>query len=430
MAFNPFDVFRRNQRTLFAILTVFVMFMFVLSFGRGDFFDWLPRWLGSKAQTGEVLATLNGSKVYQSDLYKIETRRLLANQYMTEAAGLASGNLERHIREGMARMSAENRPVVQQFLQVRMNGYISPNIMQRFQFAQMGFGAQPTPDEIFADRESTIAFFTNRLNALVSAPNAKAEDQDFGKSAQYLLDLDVQIMSSTRGLFFSNQPNQTTRDQLEFMLWLKKADQLGITFTKGDLNSLLDSEFWNKMTNADWQTAAESLKQKPIYTPDLLSAALLDEFRVRAAQTAVLGQGHIRGLGTSIPDYDAPYNYFEFYKDQTSPARFGVLSVPSDNYLAKVTAVPTESELRDTFRKYRNMEPTPYLPGVGLREPRKLKLGWLEAKGDEAFYTKAADAMVPQIEAHMKLLAALSSSQGGASLYGLFATAALLSEAD
>ena len=53
MAFNPFDVFRRNQRILFAVLTVFVMFMFVLSSGLGgggDFFDWLPQWLGSQSR--------------------------------------------------------------------------------------------------------------------------------------------------------------------------------------------------------------------------------------------------------------------------------------------------------------------------------------------------------------------------------------------
>ena len=52
MAYNPFDFFRRNQKTAFAALTVFVMFTFVLSFGQGDFFQWLPGWLGSFKKTG------------------------------------------------------------------------------------------------------------------------------------------------------------------------------------------------------------------------------------------------------------------------------------------------------------------------------------------------------------------------------------------
>ena len=34
MAFNPFDIFRRNTRILFALLTSFMMFVFVLQFGQ------------------------------------------------------------------------------------------------------------------------------------------------------------------------------------------------------------------------------------------------------------------------------------------------------------------------------------------------------------------------------------------------------------
>ena len=52
MAFNPFDVFRRNQRILFAGMTVVIMFTFVLSFGKGDFFQMVPAWLASRQKTG------------------------------------------------------------------------------------------------------------------------------------------------------------------------------------------------------------------------------------------------------------------------------------------------------------------------------------------------------------------------------------------
>ena len=48
MAFNPFNFFRKNQKILFALLTILVMFMFVLSSGLpgSDFFQWFPEWLG------------------------------------------------------------------------------------------------------------------------------------------------------------------------------------------------------------------------------------------------------------------------------------------------------------------------------------------------------------------------------------------------
>ena len=74
MAYNPFNVFRRNQKAIFAVVTVFIMFTFVLSSGlRGgaDFFDWLPRWLSSNSKQGDVLCSIDGNKVYSSELEKL-----------------------------------------------------------------------------------------------------------------------------------------------------------------------------------------------------------------------------------------------------------------------------------------------------------------------------------------------------------------------
>ena len=71
MAYNPFNIFRRNQKAIFAVLTVFIMFTFVLSSGLGggaDFFDWLPRWLGQKSKKGDVVCTIDGGKIYSSEL--------------------------------------------------------------------------------------------------------------------------------------------------------------------------------------------------------------------------------------------------------------------------------------------------------------------------------------------------------------------------
>ena len=49
MAFNPFHTFRKNSKILMAGLTIFVMIVFVLSYGGGgghDFFDWVARLFG------------------------------------------------------------------------------------------------------------------------------------------------------------------------------------------------------------------------------------------------------------------------------------------------------------------------------------------------------------------------------------------------
>ena len=40
MAFNPFDVFRRNQKILMSVIVIGVMFIFTLQFGKNDFFPY------------------------------------------------------------------------------------------------------------------------------------------------------------------------------------------------------------------------------------------------------------------------------------------------------------------------------------------------------------------------------------------------------
>src|SRR5262245_56200495 len=71
MAFNPFHRFRKHQKVIFAVLTILIMFVFVLSTGtRGDFFtDVLPRFFGGAGKNqGPYVATVYGSKLYEKEL--------------------------------------------------------------------------------------------------------------------------------------------------------------------------------------------------------------------------------------------------------------------------------------------------------------------------------------------------------------------------
>src|SRR5579871_6788675 len=90
MAYNPFNIFRRNQKALFAVLTVFIMIMFTLQSGvaGGDFFETLSRWLGGTK--GEVVCKIDGRKIATGDLeggYRsVQFKRVMANSYMALAA--------------------------------------------------------------------------------------------------------------------------------------------------------------------------------------------------------------------------------------------------------------------------------------------------------------------------------------------------------
>jgi hypothetical protein len=426
MAFNPFNVFRRNQKTLFAILTVVVMFMFVLSFGRGDFFDWLPRWLGAKGgPRGELLATVDGSKVYEKDLNRIQTKRTLANQYMSEAAARAADNLGRYISEGLSRVSAENRKFIEQVLVLRRSAYVNP---QTIQFVQMGF---VPPERLAQEQEQTIAFLQTRLGEIASK-SAQEQDKDVARVAQSLIELDLRQASATgrRGQYFSNLPHTgQNKELMEFKLWLTKADKLGVEFVERDVADLVNEEFFRRLTNEDMKAIEDGLRGKHGYSPDLLKEALADEFKVRLAQTAVLGEAVLRPYAGV---YDDPYDYFRFYKEQTSAARFGMITVPAENYVSRVQGQPTQTELQDIFRKSKNVEPNPALPSPGLKEPRKLKLAWLEATGNEPYYKQAAaeGVKLAGVMSRANGFLSLASSLGGVTTASLLGAPAPLAMQD
>src|SRR5438309_1254790 len=128
MAYNPFNIFRRNQKAIFAVVTVVIMFMFVLSSGLGggaDFFDWLPNWVRSKKK-GEALCTIDGSKVYPSELDQLRRRRVMAGKFMSYAAEQTLFNLRGVLLEQIAQGSPEFKFIFQIALQNPMmaSGFI------------------------------------------------------------------------------------------------------------------------------------------------------------------------------------------------------------------------------------------------------------------------------------------------------------------
>jgi hypothetical protein len=108
MAFNPFESFRKNQRSLMAFAAIVCMIVFVFSFGQGDFFQTLQEWLATRTRTGSQVTTLYGEPVYESQLDKIARQRDLTNSFMVRTTALgvnmAMTELEKQqkdIKEGM-----------------------------------------------------------------------------------------------------------------------------------------------------------------------------------------------------------------------------------------------------------------------------------------------------------------------------------------
>jgi len=384
MAYNPFDLFRRNQKIIFAGLTIVIMVMFIFSFGRGDFFDWLPRWLGQKKSRGEVLAVIDGDKFRESESSQIRNRRRLANQYMSAAARKALEELQGTAKERSDKVSPENRPVVQEAQQsIGMLGFLNQiPVQSREMFFQ----------QIVKGMQSGI----EKLEKLLAKPGVSQDDLDAANSVRKLLTLSLHMMRSGNEHYFYNQPNKSAKDAIDYTLWLKKADQLKIHFRTEDVDGLVEQEFLRLKSDAREKILNEMVaegRQNGV-TKDAILEAIGDEFRVRLAQVAVMGLPEVRSSNPADVGH-APFDYYEFYRTETSPVQYSVITVPVENYVSKVEGQPTETELREIFNKAKNTEADPGEPKIGIKKGRELKLGYVEITGKEPFYAAAAtDALV------------------------------------
>jgi hypothetical protein len=388
MAYNPFDFFRRNQKIFFAVLTVFVMFMFVLSFGQGDFFSWFPRWLGSMKSEGAVLAEVNGKKIRSSELHRITQARALANEFMTRVADQQYRVVAQRVREAEAN-----------------TGKISEETRQTMSMAQRQilfarFGIQQSGSEE-AVEQLRNAFSQVRAQLAIAAARSgmRAEDKEAlealatqFRAEQHQLDRALASRRDSRDslIYFSNMPNRSDKDRMEFLLWLKKADQLGIRYTTEDVQKLVGVEAHPLRDDEILKLAQEAGWDRKRGGIDSLWIALADEFRVRSAQTAVLGSTETRMSG-GIPTSSA-YDLFDYYRKETTPTNYSFLTVPVEPFMTQVPSEPTEAELKQIFRDYRSIEPDPANPKAGIREPRKIKVEWAEITGKEPYYDAPAMA--------------------------------------
>jgi hypothetical protein len=389
MAYNPFNIFRRNQKAIFAVVTVFIMFTFVLSSGLGggaDFFDWLPRWLGQKSKKGDVMCSIDESKVYESELTQLRFDRVMANRFMNLAS---TESQQLIIGEALAmrpRLSPQGQQILSQFERMAMDPNMAPFLAQ---------------------------FFTSQLRSMLDSPVATSED----KAAARLLFAGL-TMAQARGAagpdhYFVNLPNQTNRDLVNFLLWRKKADQLGIKLTTDHVKKLIHSEFMGYFQPSSEVAVRKYLQQNMAnFNLNRCIEAIGEELRVRMAQVAVLGPdfyGHRSSMTFGgYPMFATSYEAFDFYREQCSPTTYGAIPVPAINFLSQVPE-PDESnstirsELVALYDKHKNDEPNLGRESPGLKEPRKIKVEWLSVSGAEPYYVKLAEEQLQQGELHAKI---------------------------
>jgi hypothetical protein len=387
MAYNPFNIFRRNQKALFAVLTVFIMIMFTLSFGKGDFFDQIPRWLG--ASGGEVLCKIDGHKVTTKEVRTADFKRKMANRYMSLAASQSVQALSLSLREQVVKLNGPSKEAAELALQVAnawLAGMLSPRDVVQ------------------------LPVMANAMSAQIESPTARGEEKEAARTAQSVFLLIHKLAIGGGGLYFLNAPDRNERDLIEFLLWQKKADQLGINFTHDDVVRMVAAEFYGAF-KSDVEIRKALQQQMQGFTMESCWDAIGAEFRVRAAQTAVMGQA---SRYRAAPAYPTPYEAFEFYRQECSPAIYQAIPVPAAGFVGKVQGQPTDAEIRDLFDKYQNDEPNPKSETPGFKEPRKISVEWIGLTGEEPYYKKIAEQQVKLGEVMGKAYGALTVPLPGA----------------
>ena len=386
MAFNPFHQFRRHNKKMFAALAIVCMFTFVLSsgMGRGDWFDQIGNWLGGRGNVNRVL-TVAGKEFDARQVDQIRIQRSLASEYMDQAVGASQAALIGRVNAGKDKLDPSAKEIVDRIIESKILAAMIPTFSQ--QYINNVVRNTPIYDQMLA-----------RAIALAQGQN-KTDDVDVLTSVRVILIQDFRQMGRTPGDSYFGGPIRE-RDfsaAADFIMWLHLADQLGIKLTPKDVQQVIaDETFYGLKAESAAQIDKRLRDNYQGYSVDGLYAALGDELRARIAQSAYLG---IASVGTKTrTDYPAvvtPEEEWELFKDARTTIRAGLIALPVDSFVSKVTDKPADDELKKLFDAHKNDEPAPMLERPGFKEPRRIQVEWVSGKPDAPFYQKAASQLTP-----------------------------------
>ncbi len=366
MAFNPFHAIRKHQKKLLAGVTVLAMVTFILSSGTlsgGDFFGEMLRLLGGRGRVAEA-ATLYGQRISQQELSFLKQQRGLANQYMTNASQVAYFNVQRELSSYLEKDKALQSELQQAMMFAQIPGYQQQSLNQLNMIRVRLEGAGKK-------REAELLELTMRLSS--------------------------QQMARFRGTgesYFGGQDR--TEDLLEFLIWRHQADELGIQLTVADIRSEIERETLGQLTQKN-KDELDGLLRRDQRGTQQLANALGDEFRVRLAKAALLGDDP--GTSIRVPAPVTPYEFWQFFRKNRTEVSAMLLPIPVQDFVAKVEEKPTEADLKTLFTKYKDVEYTPDSSTPAFKQPRLVQVEWVAIHPDSAHSRRATAVAIAALQA-------------------------------
>ncbi|MSR30443.1 MAG: hypothetical protein EXR99_02945 [Gemmataceae bacterium] len=422
MAFNPFEKFRKHQRTLMAFAAIICMFVFIFSFGQGDFFQSLQDWLANKARPTELVATLYNQPIHEVDVEKQIRLRDMANNFMVRTAEvgaqLAMNEFEKQQKEFK---EGQENPL--------------GRVMQGWGMRRNPFFAQQMrlpPGWQLMSINNDLSFLTAQL-ALVKNPDQVRPIETLSTALAFELWEATARIRGAEELYFGG--TRSIDDSLDHLVWQKLADKLDIHLNDQDIRRAVNREAANQEI---WPEGAplrivptfEGMSQNGLLSESELLEALRNEFQVLLAKETYLGETPgVRGIrdlkeprqpfgNASTP---SPFEFFQFYKDQRSSLGVLFLPVSVDSFLSQIKEEPTEKELESFFNAFKDNEENPASDRPGFKKARRIRVEYATARPDSPVFRKKAqvNALAPQI---MRTLAFTQAIPPGTGLGGAFGT--------
>ena len=410
MAYNPFTWFRKNQKTLFAVLTIIIMFVFIAQFGAGDIMHYVNFWFSSGRTAGPEVTRLGNRNVYASDIELLTSQRDMANRFLgemlqTEGQGAIDKLLNKlqKLEEGSPLLGLReilethqtNRRVEQQLQNqmqqqlLMLGGQLDPETMARLQATFTSRLQQLRASLITMLRDPNTG-----LPAIAARDKVKdnRESLDLVMQAGSILGADAWRISQTRPDAFLMGGNRDPESMLDFMLWQQQADRLGITITDEDLAKQINRdlggiELFESGTalakNKRLIQFANGGRNREQVKPGALIEALREEYRVALAQSLLLGdEPGIRAWrslinGGANPTTGTPDEFLQFVRNYRTTVRVQAMPVSIEPFVSKVEQQPSEAELERLFSRFRDQEPSPVRRTPGFKLPRRVRAAYV-----------------------------------------------------
>jgi hypothetical protein len=386
MAFNPFHSFRKHSKKMFAVLAIVCMLTFVMSSGLGGKSDFLtnpPNWIPWSDRYPEA-ARIDGHKINTKQLQDVKLQRQMAEMYIRQAIFTVQKNvileMERRLKDFDINKDAM---LVRDLGEMVSAKKLSLQYGDRaWSFAGMqSRGFQLPPDQIVNYYINVLAANIQRLEK-----DKRTDDAELLTRFRKVLQQDYVRMTQSRGDLYFGGSVRTGDDLLNFLVWRWAADKRDIQLSDDTVKTLLKDETLNQLSNDDAADIEKQMQSRfKNFKSDTLMEALKDEFRVRIAQAALLGQSNTRD---NVPAYVTPYEFWTYFDDVRTGIRVGMLPVKVEDYVSKVTAQPSEGELKELFDKYKKDEPAPFSENPGFKDPKRIKLEWVSSKADTPYFRK------------------------------------------